>query len=576
MAGLIPPEFIDQLLSRIDIVEVIDPRVPLKKAGREYQACCPFHAEKTPSFTVSPHKQFYHCFGCGAHGSAIGFLMEYDHMSFVEAVEELAGSTGLEIPKSAGIGNNSAAEQAPLYNLLQRASDFFQQQLRRHPQAVLAIDYLKQRGLSSSVVSEFGIGFAPPGWSSLITAVGGERSGLQLLHKAGLISTAASGRQYDRFRERIMFPITDTRGRVVGFGGRLLGEGKPKYLNSPETPLFRKGEILYGLHEVRRGGSGKQQILVVEGYMDVVALAQFGLHNSVATLGTATTQRHLELLYRTTTRVVFCFDGDRAGRDAAWKALQTALPVMKSGREARFLFLPEGEDPDSMVRKEGKERFLQRIEKSQSLSEFLFQHLTAGIDTTTLDGRAMLADRARQLIEQVPAGTLHDLLQQQLSTLTGLEARRQPGYRHTLPANKAPEQLQRSPLRDALRLLLEEPRLASIAPLPTTWRGSRVKGIELFTQLFDLCRSSPSLSSAALIERWPDEKIRNHLAQLATQKLFAPAEGLRDEFIGALRLLGEQHQQQQLHALLQQPFNSLSEEQKRRLKQHYSTRKSNK
>jgi DNA primase len=575
MAGLIPPEFIDQLLSRVDIVEVIDPRVPLKKAGREYQACCPFHAEKTPSFTVSPHKQFYHCFGCGAHGSAIGFLMEYDHMSFVEAVEELAASAGLDIPKSAGIGNNSAADQAPLYNLLQRASEFFQQQLRRHPQAALAIDYLKQRGLSSRVVSEFGIGFAPPGWNSLITAVGGERSSPALLHKAGLIATAESGRQYDRFRERIMFPITDTRGRVVGFGGRLLGDGKPKYLNSPETPLFRKGETLYGLHEVRRGGSGKQQILVVEGYMDVVALAQFGLHNSVATLGTATTQRHLELLYRTTPRVVFCFDGDRAGRDAAWKALQTALPVMQPGREARFLFLPESEDPDSMVRKEGKQGFLQRVEKSLSLSEFLFQHLAAGIDTTTLDGRAMLADRARPLIEQVPAGTLHELLQQQLSTLTGLEERRQFAQRRPQPC-KPPEQLQRSPLRDALRLLLEEPRLASIETLPTTWRDSRVKGIELFTQLFDLCSASPSISSAALIERWPDEKTRHHLAHLATQKLFAPAEGLRDEFIGALRLLGEQHQQQQLHALLQQPFNSLSEEQKKRLKQHYSGRKSNK
>lgn len=575
MAGMIPPEFIDQLLSRIDIVEVIDPRVPLKKAGREFQACCPFHSEKTPSFTVSPQKQFYHCFGCSAHGSAIGFLMEYDHLTFVEAIEELANSAGIEVPKESG-GGKPVEDHTPLYQLLQQTSQYYQQQLRQHPEAELAANYLKQRGLSGKIAAEFGIGFAPPGWNNLINEMGPDQASRQLLHKAGLTSTTDSGKEYDRFRERIMFPIIDTRGRVVGFGGRLLGDGKPKYLNSPETALFHKGEILYGLHEVRRGGSGKQQILVVEGYMDVVALAQFGLHNSVATLGTATTQRHLELLYRTTPRVVFCFDGDRAGRDAAWKALQTALPAMKSGREARFLFLPDGEDPDTLIRKEGKEQFLQRIDKSLSLSEFLLQHISTEIDTTSLDGRARLADLARPLIEQIPAGNLHDMLLQQLSNVTGLETQQPPRYQKHQSTPQYRSELQRSPLRDALRLLLEDPQLASAEDLPSTWRESQVKGIGLFKTLFDLSRSSPSITSAALIERWPDENIKSHLASLAMQTLFAPREGLQAEFTGALRLLGDQHTQQQLHSLLQQPINTLSEEQKRQLKQLYNDRKGNK
>ena len=569
MAGLIPPEFIDQLLSRIDIVEVIDPRVPLKKAGREFQACCPFHTEKTPSFTVSPQKQFYHCFGCGAHGTAIGFLMEYDHLNFVESIQELANSAGMEVPKEAG-SSKPAEDHTPLYRILQQASDYFQQQLRQHPNASLATEYLKQRGLSGTIAAEFNIGFAPPGWSNLINALGQDQNSRQLLHKAGLISTSDSGKEYDRFRERIIFPIKDTRGRVVGFGGRLLGDGKPKYLNSPETGVFHKGEILYGLHEVRHGGSGKQQIMVVEGYMDVAAMAQFGLHNCVATLGTATTQRHLELLYRTTPRVVFCFDGDRAGRDAAWKALQTTLPVMKSGREARFLFLPDGEDPDTLIRKEGKEQFLQRIVNALPLSEFLFQQLSADVDSANRDGRARLADLARPLIDAVPNGNLHDMLLQQLTNLTGLETPKQPQRQRPQSASLSKSQLQRSPLRDALRLLLEDPQLASLENLPTTWKESQAKGIGLLTTLVDLCQSSPSITTAALVERWPDDNIKTHLAKLSTQTIFAPAEGLQAEFIGALRVLGDQHKKQQLHSLLQQPLNTLSKEQKAQLKQLYN------
>ncbi|MGD9297775.1 MAG: DNA primase, partial [Chromatiales bacterium] len=423
MAGRIPPEFIDQLLSRIDIVDVIEKRVPLKKAGKEFQACCPFHTEKTPSFTVSQQKQFYHCFGCGAHGSAIGFLMDYDHMDFVEAIEELARDAGLEVPREEGVSSKPRQDFSKLHELLEKANRFFQQQLREHAQASRAVDYLKKRGLSGEIARDFGIGYAPPGWDNLYRHLAKKESDIQALKAAGLVSTGDSGKTYDRFRDRIMFPIIDSRGRVAGFGGRILDGDGPKYLNSPETPVFHKGEILYGLYDVRRSHAGKQQIIVVEGYMDVVALAQGGIRNAVATLGTATTERHLELLFRTAPRVVFCFDGDRAGRDAAWKALQTSLPSMKTGREARFLFLPEGEDPDTLVRSKGTDAFRALVENAPTLSRFLFDHLSEQVDTSTLDGRARLADMARPLIDRIPPGSLHDLMTQELSHLTGLEIR---------------------------------------------------------------------------------------------------------------------------------------------------------
>ncbi len=366
MPGAIPQHFIDELLSRADIVEIIGRRVPLKKAGREFQACCPFHNEKTPSFTVSPTKQFYHCFGCGAHGSALSFMMEYDRLSFPEAVEELATSMGLEVPREAGFAQGP--DHRPLFDILERAAAYFAQQLRQHAQAAQAVEYLRGRGVSGEVAADFRLGYAPPGWDNLLQALGGgDDSRIRLLREAGLI-TEQDGKRYDRLRDRIIFPIRDTRGRVVGFGGRLLGDGKPKYLNSPETPVFHKGRELYGLFEARQADANPARLLVVEGYMDVVALAQFGISNAVATLGTATTSDHLEKLYRATPELVFCFDGDRAGRDAAWKALQTALPLMREGRQARFLFLPDGDDPDSMVRRIGQEAMQAEIGDALPLS----------------------------------------------------------------------------------------------------------------------------------------------------------------------------------------------------------------
>ncbi|MEJ2322859.1 MAG: DNA primase [Gammaproteobacteria bacterium] len=567
MAGRIPPEFIDQLLARIDIVDVLDKHVPLKKAGKEYQACCPFHTEKTPSFTVSRQKQFYHCFGCGAHGSAIGFLMDYDHMGFVEAVEELARDAGLEVPREQGGSSKPAEDFSRLYQLLEQASHFFQQQLRQHPQASQAVDYLRRRGLSGEIARDFGIGYAPPGWDHLFSHLAKESQDIRALQAAGLVSIADSGKPYDRFRNRIMFPIVDARGRVAGFGGRILDGDGPKYLNSPETPVFRKGEILYGLYDVRRSHAGKQQILVVEGYMDVVALAQFGIRNVVATLGTATTERHLELLFRTAPRVVFCFDGDRAGREAAWKALQTALPSMKTGREARFLFLPEGEDPDTLVRSKGADAFRELVANAPTLSGFLFEHLREQVDTSTLDGRARLADMAKPLIARIPPGSLHDLMHQELAHLTGLEMKE---ARADAPAPERPPRgaeigRENSLVRHAIRLLLEEPRLALDENLPADWRSSKRKGIHLLAELIDLVRNQPDTRSSALIERWQDERLKKHLAELASTRLNIPEESYPVEFRHALERLTNQYHKELYAELIQQ--RSLTDEQKEQLRQ---------
>jgi len=566
MAGRIPPEFIDQLLSRIDIVDVIEKRVPLKKAGKEYQACCPFHTEKTPSFTVSQQKQFYHCFGCGAHGSAIGFLMDYDHMNFVEAIEELASDAGLEVPREEGATDRPRQDFSRLYELLEQANRLFQQQLREHPEASRAVEYLKKRGLSGEIARDFGIGFAPPGWDHHHHLVK-DQADIRALQTAGLVSTGDSGKPYDRFRDRIMFPIIDSRGRVAGFGGRILEGDGPKYLNSPETPVFHKGEILYGLYDVRRSHAGKQQILVVEGYMDVVALAQSGIRNAVATLGTATTERHLELLFRTAPKVVFCFDGDRAGRDAAWKALKTALPSMKTGREARFLFLPEGEDPDTLVRSKGADAFRALVENAPTLSRFLFDHLSGEVDTTTLDGRARLADMARPLIERIPPGSLHDLMTQELAHLTGLEIT--PGKRATPPPPPSARNprigSKSTPVRHAIRLLLEQPALALSPDLPQAWRSSNARGIDLLVQLMDHTHANPDITTAGLIDRWEDERIREQLSALATTDLSIPEEGLAEEFHDALERLAHQYHKYQRDQLLEQLKHATDDAEKREL-----------
>lgn len=424
MAGLIPQGFIDDLLNRTDIVEVVGARVQLKKTGKNYSACCPFHQEKTPSFTVSPDKQFYYCFGCGAGGNALGFLMDHDHLEFPQAVEELAKRAGLEVPREEG-GRGHKPRQSvdsPLYPLLAAAADYYRQALKSHPARKAAVDYLKGRGLSGIIARDFALGFAPPGWDNLLKHLGGDAMQQKAMIEAGLlIENADTGKRYDRFRDRVIFPIRDSRGRIIAFGGRVLGDDKPKYLNSPETPVFHKGQELYGLFEARRSNRDLDEIIVVEGYMDVIALAQQGLRNAVATLGTATSEEHLKRLFRLVPSVLFCFDGDSAGRKAAWRALEATLPNLQDGRRARFLFLPEGEDPDSLVRSEGSDAFLARIQQqAQPLADYFFEQLAQEADPRSLEGKAHLATLAVPLIEKIPGANLRALMRQRLGEITGL------------------------------------------------------------------------------------------------------------------------------------------------------------
>jgi DNA primase len=581
MAGRIPQSFIDDLISRVDIVDVIDTRVPLKKTGREYQACCPFHDEKTPSFTVSPGKQFYHCFGCGAHGTAIGFLMEYEHMEFVEAVEELARQQGIEVPRS---GPATEPEQRqgttkPLYALLEQAGKYYQHQLRKHPQSAQAIDYLKQRGLSGEIASAFGIGYAPPGWDNLISALGHAK--LPQLIEAGLV-IENEGKRYDRFRERIMFPIRDRRGKVIGFGGRVLGDGTPKYLNSPETPVFHKGRELYGLYEARQALRELPRLLVVEGYMDVVSLAQFDIRYCVATLGTAVTPEHLELLFRATPEVVFCFDGDRAGREAAWRGLENALPLMRDGRQIRFMFLPDGEDPDTLVRKIGKEAFEVSVSRAMPLSDYLFEQLFQQTDLSRIDGIARLVELARPLLARLPEGIYRRLILESLSQrahltadelqkmLKGQAQERTPtahrGAQRTRPSSQRQGP---SPVRHAIALLLQQPELAGIAGDPQRFSGLPLPGARLLTEILDLLQGNPHLSTAALLEHWREQEEGRHLERLASSEMLLDAENanLESEFIETLERLERERKRFRREELLQKALSELSNAEKTELQQ---------
>ncbi|HQU17199.1 MAG: DNA primase [Chromatiales bacterium 21-64-14] len=545
MAGRIPQEFIDELLNRVDLVEVIDTRVPLRKAGRDYMACCPFHNEKTPSFTVSPTKQFYHCFGCGAHGNAIGFLLEYEHMEFVDAVEDLARRVGLTVPRSAAAAGGEG--RPDLYGLLEQAAAFFRGALESHPDAARAREYLVGRGLSAEVTGAYGLGYAPPGWDGVLKALGENPSQRQRLQDVGLVVGKAGGGAYDRFRDRVMFPIRDRRGRVIGFGGRVLGDGTPKYLNSPESQVFHKGRELYGLYEAQQALRRLSRLLVVEGYMDVIALSQYGLQYAVATLGTATTHDHLERMFRVVSEVVFCFDGDRAGRQAAWRALEASLPVVRDGRQVSFLFLPDGEDPDTMVRKEGRAAFEQRLVHSVPLSRFLYEELAARADTTSMDGRARLVELARPLIARVPEGVYRELLVDGLAEVVRVEPRQlrgwlspgaappaapQSGTRRGPAGLRAP-----SPVRHAVVLLLQRPALAQEAGEPKRLERSDRAGITLLVRLLELLQAHPHLNTAAILERWRGTEDGGHLERLAALPLAVPEAGIAQEFQDTLVFL---------------------------------------
>ncbi len=541
MAGLIPQPFIDELIARSDIVDVIGSRLDLKKAGANYQALCPFHSEKTPSFTVSPSKQFYHCFGCGANGTALRFLMEYDRLEFPEAVEVLARQLGMEIPREAR--PREAHDSGDLYDALAEADKLYRNWLRRHPQRQRAIDYLRGRGLSGEIAADYGIGFAPPGWDNLLKSL---EHLAGPLHKSGMLISRDNGGQYDRFRDRIMFPIRDRRGRVIAFGGRVLDNGEPKYLNSPETPVFHKGRELYGLHECLQAQRKPADILVVEGYMDVVALAQHGFRNAVATLGTATSTQHVERLFQTTTDVVFCFDGDRAGRQAAWRALESALPAMRDRRQARFLFLPDGEDPDTLVR-HSRDAFVELLGDALPLSEFLFRELAGESDLKSMDGRARIAETAAPLIARIPPGVFRDLMIDELSSLAKVDRAHveavMAGDKPTTPAEKAPARparvktQRRTLIRVAVALLLERPTLAESALPPELVAQLSLPGADLLAEIIEILQQEPHLSSGALLERFRDSPHEAALWKLATWDHMTPSDGVEAEFVGAMEHL---------------------------------------
>jgi DNA primase len=528
VSGRIPQHFIDELVARADIIDVIGTRVPLKKAGKEFKACCPFHDEKSPSFHVVPDKQFYHCFGCGAHGTALGFLMDYDHLSFVEAVEELAARAGMTVPRE----EDPTAVQKPsddLYTPLERAAELFRQQLKSSDRAIA---YLKKRGLTGDIAARFGMGYAPDAWDFILKHLGSSETESRKLLQVGIvIERDQRGGFYDRFRDRIMFPIRDSRGRTIGFGGRILDQGEPKYLNSPETELFHKGKELYGLFEARQATRSFKRLMVVEGYMDVVRLHQAGITYAVATLGTATTPEHLIRIFRVCSEVVFCFDGDRAGRAAAWRALENSLAQIREGRQIRFLFLPDGHDPDSLVGEEGREAFEKRLDSALSLSDYFIRELSSRSDINTVDGKAVFAESAKPLVHKIPAGMYRELLIDALAKVVGMSSERmhvlmeggnapaqplQPRPTSTTAQSPMPAASGRGSLvRQAIRLVVHHPSAANSVGIPDALLTVERPGLSLLLDLLSDLGAAPCASTGALLERWRDKDDYHHLARLA-------------------------------------------------------------
>ncbi|TXH75164.1 MAG: DNA primase [Lysobacteraceae bacterium] len=544
----IPDAFIDDLLARTDIVELIGSRVPLKRQGREYSARCPFHDERSPSFTVSPTKQFYHCFGCGAHGTAISFLMNYDRLEFIDAIDELAKRVGMEIPRDTQQRNINPDSQDQ-YAALEAASKFFQRQLALSEKARA---YFERRGVDADTWARFGLGYAPDGFSALRDALGTDERRMKLLERVGLFSRNDKGHVYDKFRDRVMFPIHDRRGRTIAFGGRVLDpEDSPKYLNSPETALFHKGRELYGLWQVRQANTRIERLIVVEGYMDVIALFQHGIPQAVATLGTATTPDHAELLFRNAPDVYFCFDGDAAGRRAASKAMESVLPRMKDGRQAFFLFLPDGEDPDSLVRHEGASGFDTRLQHATPLSQFFYDDMGKDVNLSTLDGKARLAERAKPLLAQIPDGAFGDLMRQRLTEITGVGARAPESQTPQVRKRPASAQTQkRSLVRGVIALLLQQPALALELQPPYTFNALRQPGIPLLAELIALIRDRPEITVGALLEHFAEREESTALQKLASQALPGEESLWRDEFLDAMAQLEKQTLQQRIDELL--------------------------
>ncbi len=528
MAGLIPQSFINDLITRVDIVDVIGARVQLKKSGGNHKGLCPFHTEKTPSFNVNQDRQFYHCFGCEAHGTAIGFLMEYDGLTFPEAIESLAASVGVEVPREQG---SEPPRDTSLYEVLEAAAAQFRRWLRSKADAAAAVAYLRSRGLSGEIARDFGIGLAPAGWDGLKNTL--SSFGEQKLVAAGLVVRNEKGRTYDRFRERIVFPIRDTRGRVIGFGGRVYGDGEPKYINSPETDVFRKGRELYGLFEARRAQRRLRSVLVVEGYMDVVALAQHGVVNSVATLGTAIGQTHFETLYRHVDLVVCCFDGDEAGRGAAWKAVDAAFPVLSETRQLKFVFLPEGEDPDTIIRSRGREHFQSLVDQAVPVGEYFLEHLEEGLDLDQADGRALLSELAVPHIGRLPNGALRRVIVDGLADRTGIDAAAldraagdaRPSYAEPPRGTDQPSGKQLSIRGERLLLeVVKDPELIAVLDSETQVALARDANTSLLADVASYLMEEPDADTGTLLARYVGHDAHDQLAAFASRALLLPTQ----------------------------------------------------
>lgn len=611
MAGRIPQHFIDDLLARVNIVDVIDGRVKLKRAGKNYSGLCPFHKEKSPSFSVSPDKQFYYCFGCGAGGNALGFLMEYDRLNFPEAVEELAKLAGVDVPRDEGRPADHQREQEikRQFEALEHSNRYFQDMLRSSSERERAIGYLKQRGLSGQIAAAFGIGYAPPGWDNLLQHFAHLENAAPLLEQSGMvIHNEDKQRYYDRFRDRIMFPIRDVRGRVLGFGGRVLGDDKPKYLNSPETPTFHKGRELYGLYEARKHSNQLDRLLIVEGYMDVVSLAQHGIHWSVATLGTATTAQHLERLFKLVPEVIFCFDGDAAGRQAAQRALGVTLPVIRDGQEARFLFLPDGEDPDTLVRREGEAAFSERVTQALPLSEFFFRQLSEEADLSSMDGRARFSNQALPLIQSMQPSLLKQMMLDRICEITGLsleqissvidlhqatstpapisaEKASQPTstpnpYQQIRPApvrNKPTQSEHRNLVNQAISILLHRPDLARSTAPAADFVSISETNIGVLIRLLHYLQQEPEGSLGTLLVDWQDDPdhradlmLLNEISHLDPVMGDVDAARLLEDTLN--RLLGRRHETLLDQLLKKSRQAPLTDDEKRELQQLLQSR----
>ena len=562
---MIPKNFIQDLLNRLDIVDVVERYVPLKKAGANYVACCPFHNEKSPSFTVSQTKQFYHCFGCGAHGTAIGFVMEHAGMGYVDAIEDLARSVGLEVPRERPVAGESYQKVAPdLYEVMQTATRYYREQLKLSPRA---IDYLKQRGLSGEIAAKFGIGYSPDGWQNLAAAFSNYQD--ETLSETGLVISGEDNKRYDRFRDRIMFPIINVRAQVIGFGGRVLDKGDPKYLNSPETPLFEKGRELYGLYQAQKAIRAGQQVLVVEGYMDVVALAQHGVEYAVATLGTATTPHHVQKLLRLTEHIVFCFDGDKAGQKAAWRALENALPHLQDGKRISYLFLPVEHDPDSFIREFGKEVFEQRVQEAMPLSSYLLREAGMDLDLATQEGRNQLLQRAKPLLTAIVAPATALLLRKEIAVLSGVsQAELEALYEIKPVARAARIAIQKSGRatpslnRLLLQCLIAQPELGQ--QMPDEWQGLGADAEAVHAVMMVLRETDFNLSSPTLMQMFQGTAHEKALAAAEADMLnWGEGFDISAEFSGLVGKFSDDQRRQQFLELQAKGLPNLTESERK-------------